>query len=574
MSDIFKLFDGSLSAGGSAAVQDQHGSSFSDIDSENDLVATLASGTDSVDLLVDYSDFSNFVTFNSAQSYVTLTADSVLNSYPVGGTADDVQGFLNSLDGYQRYFLAGWPSWSGHLRLDPTVSSSYVRVDDVGTQDGSSRSSFMSPGTGSLSVQGWVHAPPLTGTNDVSVIFQKLRQGTSNGYTVFLTGSSLGFRVTSGSTDVTVVGSVPDRPAFFAAVIDRNAATGTLSLFIGTTGLFPTLSSTSSVLLGQRFDLASGSFFIGSGSVQGKVVRPFTGSIDSVSVWSTARGLQQLSGTYNRKVYSQPGLLASWQFNDASPSTPASYASVVRDRSGHSIDGRIQLFFSGALGSGSYVNDVPDPILSLDDASVFSYIVNAQQTGALYDRGNSSLIFNLFPESFSSPDPVSADVFASFALTLARHFDRIKLYVNQLPNLRRLEYGDFDQAPDELLEEVGDFLGWKFKGSFASTDALRYFVGRNVQVGPDANASLSTRLSEVKSQLWRRVLLNLPYIYKTKGTAESVESLLRSYGVDSGFVRLKEYALRTEARLKANRVVSEKSSFAVQFSYLQSIRFG
>jgi hypothetical protein len=168
---------------------------------------------------------------------------------------------------------------------------------------------------------------------------------------------------------------------------------------------------------------------------------------------------------------------------------------VVRDRSGHSLDGRIRSFFPGALGSGSYVNDVPDPILSVDDPGVFSYIVSAQQSGVLYDRGNSSLIFNLFPESFSNPDPVSATIFANFALTLARHFDRIKLYVNQLPNLRRVSYSEFNQAPDALLEEVAGFLGWRFQGSFASVDALRYFVGRNVRVGPDANASLDRKLS-------------------------------------------------------------------------------
>lgn len=565
MSDIFKLFDGSMGAGGAAAIADQHASSFSEVDSENDVVATLASGTDSVDLLVDYSDFSNFVTFNSAESYVTLTADDVLNSYPVGGTADDVQLFLNALDGYQRFFLGAWPSWSGHLRLNPAVSSSYVRVDDTGVQDGSMRSCFASPGTGSMSVQGWIDVPVLTGSADAQVVFQKGLVGSSNGYTVFVTGSAVCFRVISGSTDVSLTGTVSGMPSFFAAVLDRSSSTGTLSLYIGTTGSFPVLAGSSQALLGPRFDLASGSFYIGSGSVGGKVVRPFTGSIDSLSLWSVPRSLGSLSGSYNRKVYAQSGLVASWQFNDASPRTPVGYASIVRDRSGHSLDGRVQSFFSGALGSGSFVNDVPDPILSLDDPDVVSYVVQAQASGVLYDRGNQSLIFNLFPESFTQPDPVSAQVFSSFALALARHFDRIKVYVTQLPNLRRVAYGDFDQSPDSLLEGVGDFLGWKLHGSFANIDALRYFVGRNVRVGPDANASLQTRLSDVKSQLWRRLLLNLVYLYKTKGTAESVEALLRSYGVDAGFVRLKEYARKTESSLLLNRVVAEKSVYSLTF---------
>src|SRR6185369_8578798 len=109
MPDLFTLFDGSMGAGASAAVARQNTDSFSEITSENDLVATLASGSDSIGLLIDYSDFGNFVTFNSAESYVTVTADQILNSYPRDGSADDIQVFLNSLDGYQRYFLSLWP---------------------------------------------------------------------------------------------------------------------------------------------------------------------------------------------------------------------------------------------------------------------------------------------------------------------------------------------------------------------------------------------------------------------------------------------------------------------------------
>ena len=177
MADIFKLFDGSMGAGGAASVVDQSADSFSDVQAENLAVASIASGSDSVELLIDYSDFANFVTFNSAESYVTLTADSILNSYPVGGTADDLQQFLGALDGYQRFFLAGWPSWSGHLRLNPAVSSSYVSVVDVGLQDGVARTSFVSPGTGSLSITGGVDCPPLTGSSDTQVVVQKLRMG-------------------------------------------------------------------------------------------------------------------------------------------------------------------------------------------------------------------------------------------------------------------------------------------------------------------------------------------------------------------------------------------------------------
>ncbi len=574
MPDLFTLFDGGLDAGGGAGVSRQNASSFSDVDSENEVISTLASGTDSIDLLIDYSDFGNFVTFNSAESYVTVTADQVLNEYPIGGTVNDVQLFRNSLDGYQRYFLDRWPSRTGHLRFNPSISSSYVRIDDFGTQDGVARTSFLSPGTGSISVQGWVDCPTLTGSDDVQVIFQKQQAGAANGFTVFVSGSQIYFQIVSGSTTVSVSGALTSQPTFFAAVLDRSAATGSARLYVGTTGTFPTVRDTGGVTLGSRFDLASGSFYMGSGSVSGKVVVPFTGSIDTISVWGTARTSADLTGSYNRKIYSQENMIALWRFNDATSNTPTTVASIVRDNSGHRLDGRIQRFFPSILGSGSYVGDSPDPILSLDDPDVVSYVVNAQVSGALYDRNNESLIFNLFPEAFSkTADPTSADVFKNFALILARHFDRIKTYISQLTNLRRVTYDEFDQAPDELLDEVGRFFGWDLQGSFATTDAMRYFTGRSIQDGPAGNIGLDTKLSDIKSSFWRRTLQNLMYMYKTKGTRESIETLLRSYGANNSFVRLKEYARKTEATLPVSRVTAEKSIYALRFLSGSSVTY-
>ena len=570
MPDIFSLFDGKLGAGSAAAVEAQTADSFSGISSENDLLARLASGTDMVPLAVDYSDFANFVTFNSAESYVNVTAEQILNEYPVGGTVDDLQAFLDSLDGYQQYFFGNWPSLTGYLNIGHAASSSYVRFDDIGTQDGATRTSFVSPGTGSLSIQGWISPDSITMTgSQVSVVFQKLKSGTSEGLTVYMSGTGpanaarLYFRVTSGSTTAEVSGALNGTSSnFFSAVFDRGTeSTGTVALYMGLSGTFPSLSGSTTMPVSSRFDLASGSFYAGSGTLPSRTTLLYSGKIDDLSIWSTARDSAALTGSYNRKTYSQSGLLGSWRFNEAKSNTPPSYASIVRDTSGHRLDGRIQNYYWGCRGSGSLSNDTPDPILTLTDPDVIDFIVEAQTSGSAYDRQNGSLIYNLFPQAFSK----DSETFQNFTLIIARFFDRIKLYIKQLPNLRRVDYSEFDNSPDELLEDVGNLYGWALDGNFVTTDALKYFVGREVSTGVQANVSTDTRLADIKSKFWRRVLQNLMYLYKTKGTRESVEALLRIYGVNDNFVRLKEYARKSEARMPVRRVPSEKSVYALGF---------
>src|SRR5689334_4510568 len=142
---------------------------------------------------VDYSDFANFVFFNSALDYFNVTGEKILNEYPLDGSVADLENYIFALDGYQRHLLSVWPSRTGHLRFDPTVSASYVSIEDVGVQDGVARSSFIAPGTGSLSLEFWMNTSgSLSGSEDVMVVAQKVSG--SDGFTAYLTGSQLRFR--------------------------------------------------------------------------------------------------------------------------------------------------------------------------------------------------------------------------------------------------------------------------------------------------------------------------------------------------------------------------------------------
>lgn len=560
MGDIFNLFDGSFNSANRSSVVGQDRQSFSDIDPENDLIARLSSGSDDIELLVDYSDFTNFVTFNSANSYVTLTADRVLNEYPFGGTVDDLEGFKRASDGYQRYFLSRWPSRIGHLHFNPASGSSYVKVDDIGSVDGSSRSSLLSPGTGSFSVTGWLHVPALTGSNDVAVIFQK-QTSSGDGYTVYLTGSSIVLSVVSGAAASSVSGALTQMPCFFSTVCDRDAAS--TSLLIGTTGTFPAVVATSSLGFSGRLDLGSGSFFIGSGSLSGKRVVAFTGSLDDIAAWSTTRTASELTSSYNTKIFAQPELLACWRFDECTPAAAQPASSIAKDCSGHRLDGRIQSYYPQIRASGSFAYGLPDPILTLDEPSVVSYVVDAQASGTSYDRSNGSLVFNFFPASFLDTDDFG--VFSTFALTIARHFDRIKLTIDHMVNVFRVDYGDFDQAPDELLVEVGKLFGLELLGSHSDVDAMKFFTGRGILSGPLSNKPFDRTLSSIKTDIWRRLLLNMMYLHKTRGTAEAVNAIMHSYGINGSYVRLKEYARRDEAKLLLERVRADKSVNSLQF---------
>lgn len=160
-------------------------------------------------------------------------------------------------------------------------------------------------------------------------------------------------------------------------------------------------------------------------------------------------------------------------------------------------------------------------------------------------------------------DNARTNVLRNFLFVLARQFDQLKVMIDQFVNVTRMNYTQFDQTPDALLEDVGRFFGWEFIGNFLSSSASQYVLGKGVLQGTAANATIERNLSQIKNEFWRRTLANLPYIYKTKGTRECVESLMRIYGINRNFVRLKEFGVASKEGIRTSRISSAKSSNAL-----------
>lgn len=567
--NLFDLFRDKLESKSSLVATDpQTLESLSDVEENRDFLIEKVADLEEVELKVDYSDFSNFVFFNSALDYFNITGEKILNEYPFDGSREEITRFQKDLDGYQRYVLNNWPKNSGHLRFDGS-SLSYISVDDIGldTESGVYRTGILSPGTGSLTIELWMEPESvITGSNEIQCIVQKISG--SNGYSLFMSGSEFVFQVSSGSAVNEVKAPFsPGEKQFVSCMMDRSSFTGSLSISTGSITEFPVTVNSSSITFFGPLDLGSEKLTVCSGSVAGKVTNAFSGSLDGVKIWKKKRNINNLSSSFNVKQFAQSNLILNYRFNEKGESVVTPENSIVLDSSGKKLDGRIINYNSSMRGSGSLMlQEYPDPILNINETSVSEYILQNQLSGSEYDRNNNNIITNSFPEAYFTFDvEQEQDVLKNFLYVIARHFDIIKLHIDQFINILRVKYGEFDQAPDQLLDVVAKFFGWEFTGNFLNADAFQYILGKNVLANVDSNKEIDTKLFEIKNQFWKRTLLNLMHIYKTKGTRESVNSLLRSYGLSNSFVKLKEFGHSNTAGLVTNRIHSEKSAFALGF---------
>lgn len=534
-----------------------------------------------VDLKVDYSDFSNFVFFNSALDYFNISAEKIINEYPYDATRDALESFVSDLDGYQRYLLSVWPKNTGHLRFNPSISSSYVTVIDSGqvfgdtTAGTTNQVGLLSPGTGSVSVEFWGSLSASLSAS-AAIVVQKSSGtvGGDYGYSVYLSGAFVNFLVSSGSTSSTVQAPlVNGQLTYYAFVYDRtNTLAPVLTSYTGSATSFPvSVSFVSSSILGP-INIANGKFLIGSGTVTGFTgTSALSGALDEVRVWSKPLYLADISGTYNVQAYAQSGLQGLWHFNESGSISPDDGNNpLLFDSSGHKLTGRIMNYWGGIRGSGSLVPfGSPDFLLQayFNGPEIQTLISTQQASGSAYDRSNDNLITRLVPENFLNLESIAGTtVLQDLLYILARQFDQIKVNIDQFVKVLRVNTGQFDQTPDALLSEVARFFGWEFTGNFLSADAFQYLLGRNVLANQDANRELDVKLYQIKNEFWRRTLTNLMYLYKTKGTRESVESFMRIYGINKSFVRLKEYGYRPNVGIQTNRIHADKSVAALTFN--------
>lgn len=516
--------------------------------------------------LVDYSTFSNFVFFNSALDYFNVTGEKILNEYPFDGSRERLQGFMDDLDDYQNYVVSAWPSNIGCLLFQPSHGQAVVTVNDLGHDEGQygnvATTGMLSPTTSSWTVEMWCVPPPtLTGSNDVMFAMQKAT-GSGDGYSVYFSGSNVFFRMVSGSSlDEIKVPAVPGQPTYFAWVTDKSQSTPLVTAYTGSASSFPVavVSASSNMGSGNSINVGTVPLYMGSGSLASKVTRKLTGSLDDVRVWNIPRQLSDLSASYNVKIFAQRNLQGIWRFNETGsiPSNPA----VALDSSGHKLHGVIMNYYSSIRGSGSLIPfDQPDLVLDYNEPATNTYITTQQLSGTIYDRSNDNHIVNLLPAQFFQLEEIAGtQILQNFLYILARQFDYLKVRIDQFVKVLSNNYSDFNKTPDALLEDVGRFFGWEFTGNFLNASTFQYLLGKKVLANVDTNRDLDVKLYEIKNEFWRRTLVNLMHIYKTKGTRESVESLFRVYGINKNFVRLKEYGLKPNAGISTFRIASQKS---------------
>jgi hypothetical protein len=335
------------------------------------------------------------------------------------------------------------------------------------------------------------------------------------------------------------------------------------------------------------FGFTSENMLIGSGTSHAYgsyTITPqetFLGRIDEFRLYHSARSADDLVRNADRNVFASDDLILYYKFNEPS-GTLGGNSDIVLDSSGNSLHSNVTNFDLSLRETGSmgavplrYESSDYNPVLFPGHEGVVDLNTDLLASASIYDQANPNLITKLIPSHYleegqgaealndvdgdigdayeggDSPGTGklgSAQLLAALLYVWAKHFDEFKLFNDHLSNINFVSFDEFETVADTFLPRLFRHYGLDAPTMFSNATLSQFVNAENIGSDYDIN---SMSLMKIQNTLWRRILVNLDDILRSKGTLHSVKSMLRAVGIDpDSTVRIREYGGSTVRNLE------------------------
>jgi len=114
-------------------------------------------------------------------------------------------------------------------------------------------------------------------------------------------------------------------------------------------------------------------------------------------------------------------------------------------------------------------------------------------------------------------------------------------------NAHTLSYDKKDNVPDNLVRLLGRTLGWEMTTSLVNDDIITSYLNKSGNSFSGQSRGLS--INEKEIEFWRRLIINTPWIWKSKGTRKVIEMFFKLIGAPTGLYEFNEYIYTAEHKI-------------------------
>lgn len=573
---------------------------------------------------IDYSKFSNHVFFDSAVHKVKYAFEEIIK-FPYDANQSDYLSYISNIDGYTKHLLENdYPKYKGHIEF--TGNQKVITEDRNGwllndyKKDKIEEGKLSPTSTNGFSFSFHIHTPD-DAISDNQTLFKKIRIDNSDveGYYCFFTKNDnnqllLNFAIKSLEKSNPFISTVKldfDSDYYINIVISKNKDENfEVKFFVDTenTDIFSKTETFTYEMFSDEFKNKNVKFVIGSGesnTVEGLTLGNFIGKIDEFIFFNKARAESEIRLYRNQNVFSDNNVLLYYKFNEIGGAH--NNAALIIDSSGNKLHGVFVDENNQAISDTTNfkINDnVLPQFLKNEDlnknpiilGNVITLINKRNELVNLaknFDAENSNIIFNLLPSHYFSDaknfenkpaDFISIDTISNedtdelssikndsenshmtqICLIWARFFDQLKLYVDALSGMFDLDY---DSINREDYVNTQMYILCKIYGF----DFVEIFENRTFEKNQNKNIEFEDVISEMglsvlQNLVWKKILVNSQDIIRSKGTLNSINSLINAIGFD-----IKKYAYIEEK--SSQNYINLKNDFELKAQEIVSLNF-
>lgn len=285
------------------------------------------------------------------------------------------------------------------------------------------------------------------------------------------------------------------------------------------------------------------------------MLETYTGSINSNKIKIKNLRDKTISGfdNFEKWLYYETTGSNYYTFQSASAITPyPKYDVTGSDYNIATKEGKYKFYTSGSYEVTTWYNNLID--VATD-----------------YDLKNYNALNKAIPEYLREDS--DNDQFTTFVNMVGHHFDVIYSYTDHILKKNKREENPKSGMSQDIIFEVTKNLGWNLSHGTQAKDLWEYALGVSGSGDPiwtgktTTNKYLAKTEEERTKEVWRRILNNLPYIYKSKGTSRGIKALLGAYGIPQTLLTIREYGGPDNADLGITpRAEWEKHTYYLNFS--------
>lgn len=178
-----------------------------------------------------------------------------------------------------------------------------------------------------------------------------------------------------------------------------------------------------------------------------------------------------------------------------------------------------------------YTNVSPTSSIGLE------WYEGALSSASVFDASNDTSISKLTPAHIVEDS--DNQNYLTLLSAVGHYFDDVLPYIEQITTTYNRQQSLSDGLSKDMLYVVGESLGFEFENGSTLDDLWSYALG--VDATGSVNTSYETTTENTMKEIWKRIINNLPYLLKTKGTERGLRALINCFGIPDTILRVREY---------------------------------